>query len=58
MQNEPKGVKVGLKTRVSFVLVFKVDPPITINKANNYLDFKLYSLLVDLHGRGIGLIVV
>ena len=54
-----KGVKEGPKTRISSVLVFKIDPPFIRKKPKQLLKLKkLYSLLVDLHGRGIRLLVV
>ena len=54
-----KGVKEGPKTRISSVLVFKIDPPFIRKKPKQLLNVKkLYSLLVDLHGRGIRLLVV
>ena len=52
-----KGVKEGPKTRVSSVLVLKLTPPPSLNKKAIFLK-KLYSLLVDLLGRGIRLLVV
>ena len=58
-KNDPKGgVKEGPKTRISSVLVFKIDPPVMRKKPKKLLKLKLYSLLVDLHGRGIRLLVV
>ena len=54
-----KGVKEGPKTRIFSVLVFKIDPPFIRKKPKQLLKLKkLYSLLVDLHGRGIRLLVV
>ena len=50
-------MKEGPKTRVSSVLVFKIDPPPLLNKKAIFLK-KLYSLLVDLLGRGIRMLVV
>ena len=53
-----KGMKEGLKTRISAVLVFQIDPPFLRKKLKQLLKLKkLYSLLVDLHGRGIIFIV-
>ena len=52
-------VKEGQKIRVFPVLVFCVDPPFKGKKPYNWWKLKmLYSLLVDLHRKGIGLLVV
>ena len=48
-------MKEGPKTRVSSVIVFKIDPP--FREKSHFLEEK-NSLLVDLHGRGIRLLVV
>ena len=52
-------MKEGPKTKISSVLVFEIDPPFMRKKLKQLLKLKkLYSLLVDLHGRGIRLLVV
>ena len=54
-----KGVKEGAKTRISSVLVFLIYPPFKRKKPTHLLKLKnLYSLLVDLQGRGIRILVV
>ena len=53
------GVKEGQKIRIFLVLVFCVDPPFKRKKPKKLWILKmLYSLLVDLQGKGIGLLVV
>ena len=52
-------MKEGGKNRISLVLVFCVDPPFKRKKPKKLWTLKmLYSLLVDLQGKGIGLLVV
>ena len=52
-------MKKGQKIRVFPVLVFCVDPPFKRKKPKKWWKLKmLYSLLVDLQGKGIGLLVV
>ena len=53
------GLKEGQKIRIFPVLVFCVDPPFKRKKPKKWWKLKmLYSLLVDLQGKGIGLLVV
>ena len=51
-------MKEGQKIRIFLVLVFCVDPPFKRKKPKKLWILKmLYSLLVDLQGKGIGLLV-
>ena len=53
------GVKEGQKIRIFPVLVFFVNPTFKRKKPKKLNKLKiLYSLLVDLQGKGIGLLVV
>ena len=58
MQNDPKGGERRAKNKGFLCISFKIDPPpFFLNKKTIFLK-KLYSLLVDLQGRGIRLLVV